>query len=218
MLGLAWKSLKVPALKCQSRCRSTICNKDLRGKLSISASGPLKAPAMKQEVELDWSTEALQQANRGSPLHFSSSSSLFPPSLQSGLPPGRDSDDGAFHPFNGLYVCGPRSEQLQRPTHHSRPCVRLIAGPQEIQRAGALFIYFLLSQLKTITSPNQRFNRRALINPLISEANAQYPLVFLQIIKAHVSIHAGKDIIWQITAQTASTRENVDHNMSIFHS
>lgn len=70
MLRLAWKSLKVPALKCQSRCRSTICNKDLRGKLSISASGPLKAPAMKQEVELDWSTEALQQANRGSPPSF----------------------------------------------------------------------------------------------------------------------------------------------------
>lgn len=168
MLGLAWKSLKTPALKCQSRCRSTICNKDLRGKLSISASGPLKAPAMKQEVELDWSTEALQQANRGSPLHFSSSSSsLFPPSLQSGLPPGRDSDDGAFHPFNGLYVCGPRSEQLQRPAHHSRLCVRLIANTKS-RRLIYLFIYFLLSQLKTITSPNQHFNRRALINPLIN--------------------------------------------------
>lgn len=99
---------------------------------SMSAFGSFKAPAV-NKVEYQ-----LRQCNRQTkqslliPFPFVLLCPL-PHFCQSCLPPGRDSDDGAFHPFNGLYVCGPRSGQLQGPAHTFQGSVHTFPRSQEIE-------------------------------------------------------------------------------------
>lgn len=101
----------------------------------MSAFGSFKAPAVSKKVEVEHQPRQCNRQTKRSlliPLPFVLLLPL-PRFCQSCLPRGRDSDDGAFHPFNGLYVCGPRSEQLQRPAHTFQASVHTFLGPQEIE-------------------------------------------------------------------------------------